>query len=148
MKMKNLILIALFSFLLISCSSNDDGGTTSNSLIGKWQIQNVQWSENGGPFLNIDNALVCSSDFYAGWSSNSCQANDTWEFTNSTAISVSHIGQVGNCQSSTFTANYSTQGSTLSWDGYNLNFSISGSTLEVTYTEGNCVTKLTYSRIN
>ena len=141
-------MVTLVSLILLSCSSSDSDENNSDSLVGRWQIQNVEWSENGGPFVNIDNALVCSNDFYAGWSSNSCQANDTWEFTNSTAISISHIGQIGNCQSSTFTSSYSTQGSTLSWDGYDLSYSISGNTLEVNYTEGNCITKLTYSRIN
>lgn len=94
MKMKKLVLVTLFSLILLSCNSSDDNST--NNLIGKWQLEKVEWSQSGGAF----NYQPCSGDFYNSWSdSNSgCSTNDTFEFTPTSWIWVTYGGS--NCLSS------------------------------------------------
>ena len=124
--MKKIALVLSLAFLAFSCSSDDDGGSSSG-LVGTWKT--VSESENGIPFT-LDE----------------CELSNTITFTSDMVVSTDIYDNGGDeCFiDEPLEESYSANGDTITVDGETVSYLISESLLTITFTSTDDDETVTY----
>ncbi len=123
--MKKIILVSLLSVFAVSCTSEDDGVNSANSIVGIWKP--VSWKAYSG----TNNALIATENV------DSCFGNSIFDFKSNNTITTTYFELNANnvCEnvgSETMAYAYDPTLKTLTVDGETISVkTLSNNTLEV-----------------
>ena len=148
--MKKILLLAIVTISMISCSKSDSSESSTDKIVGKWVVTSatIQIGANGTPTNSLEACQTLGNVTFTSTTTSTGNSIDTYYYPNATTsaceiqpVEYSTWTNIGN---NTYNITYSGQTGV---EVINITFSNSDRTMLVTfYDGGNYILKTTYSK--